>query len=137
MGRRTRQPSRSRARRALGLACAGAIAAALIGHFAGGPGTAEGAGTANVIFILTDDQTAYEMTALPHVREEIGGHGATFTRAYVPYPMCCPSRASLLSGQNMHNHGVRGNGGPYGGWARFIDHEPNALPVWLQDDGYY
>ncbi len=138
MSPRPTQPRRARSRRRLAAAAALAVlTGALVAHEVTGPEHAEGAGTANVIFILTDDQTAYEISAMPHVREEIGAQGATFTRAYVPYPMCCPSRASLLSGENMHNHGVRGNGGEFGGWDRFIPHESNALPVWLQDDGYY
>ena len=98
---------------------------------------AESATGDNVIFILTDDQAASELAAMPNVHALIGARGATFRRAYVPYPLCCPSRASLLSGQYMHNHGVRGNLLPYGGWDRFRPHESNALPVWTSDAGYY
>jgi arylsulfatase A-like enzyme len=43
----------------------------------------------------------------------------------------------MMSGQYMHNHGVRGNFPPNGSWLRFIPHESDDLPVWLQDDGYY
>ena len=43
----------------------------------------------------------------------------------------------MLSGQYMHNHGVRGNFPPNGSWFKFRSHESNDLPVWLQDDGYY
>jgi len=98
---------------------------------------AESATGDNVIFILTDDQSASELAGMPNVQNLIGAKGATFNRAYIPYPLCCPSRASLLSGQYMHNHGVRGNVLPFGGWERFISHEPNALPVWTKDAGYY
>jgi N-acetylglucosamine-6-sulfatase len=138
MSRRSAQPTILRARRPLG-----ALAAllALLGvAFATGiarPEGAHGAGDFNVVFILTDDQTNYELAAMPTVREEIAAKGATFKRAYVPYPTCCPSRASLLSGLNMHNHGVRGNGGEFGGWDRFDEEEPHALPPRLQAAGYY
>ena len=99
---------------------------------------AESATGDNVIFILTDDQTASELAAMPNVQALIGGQGATFNGAPTsPIPLCCPSRATLLSGQYMHNHGVRGNFAPNGGWYRFIPHESNALPVWTQDAGYY
>jgi arylsulfatase A-like enzyme len=91
----------------------------------------------NVVFILTDDQALHEMSALPTVRKRIGAKGATFSRAYAPYPLCCPARVTTLTGQYMHNHLVRGNGGQYGGWGNFVDQESDALPVWLHDDGYY
>ena len=91
----------------------------------------------NVIFILTDDQAATELAAMPNTQALIGGQGMTFTRAYIPYPLCCPSRASMLTGEYMHNHGVRGNAGPFGGWERFGPHESNTVATYLQDDGYY
>ncbi len=99
---------------------------------------ARGASTgANVVFILTDDMTSSELAGMPNVQSLIGGQGTTFNSAYVSFPLCCPSRATMLSGQYMHNHGVRGNFPPHGSWFRFRPHESNDLPVWLQDDGYY
>jgi N-acetylglucosamine-6-sulfatase len=97
------------------------------------------AGKPNVIFILTDDQAMDEMAALPQTQSLIGGQGASFSRAYISYPLCCPSRAALLSGQYMHNNGVRGNSAPDGGWDRFDKNgtEAKALPTWLKDAGYY
>ena len=127
----------SRARRpaalaAAVLALAGSLAVALAGD-----NEAEGAPGDNVIFILTDDQSATELAAMPNTQALIGGQGMTFTRAYIPYPLCCPSRASMLTGEYMHNHGVRGNGGPFGGWERLVPHESNTIATQLQDDGYY
>jgi arylsulfatase A-like enzyme len=99
---------------------------------------ARGATTgANVVFILTDDMTSSELAGMPNVQSLIGGQGTTFNSAYVSFPLCCPSRATMLSGQYMHNHGVRGNVPPNGSWFRFRPHESNDLPVWLQEDGYY
>ena len=74
---------------------------------------------------------------MPNVQLLIGAKGATFRRGYVPYPLCCPSRASLLTGEYMHNHLVRGNVPPFGGWDAFRPQEANALPVWTKDAGYY
>jgi N-acetylglucosamine-6-sulfatase len=91
----------------------------------------------NVVFILTDDMTTSELSAMPNVQSLIAGQGTTFNDAYVSFPLCCPSRATMMSGQYMHNHGVRGNFPPNGSWLRFIQHESNDLPVWLQDEGYY
>jgi N-acetylglucosamine-6-sulfatase len=92
---------------------------------------------ANVVFILTDDMTSSELAGMPNVQSLIGAEGTTFNEAYVSFPLCCPSRATMLSGQYMHNHGVRGNLPPNGSWFRFRSHESNDLPVWLQQDGYY
>jgi N-acetylglucosamine-6-sulfatase len=91
----------------------------------------------NVVFILTDDMTTSELSAMPNVHSLIAAQGTTFNEAYVSFPLCCPSRATMMSGQYMHNHGVHGNFPPNGSWLRFIPHETNDLPVWLHDDGYY
>jgi N-acetylglucosamine-6-sulfatase len=91
----------------------------------------------NVVFILTDDMTTSELSAMPNVQSLLAAQGTSFNEAYVSFPLCCPSRATMLSGMYMHNHGVRGNFPPNGSWIRFIPHESNALPVRLQGDGYY
>ena len=92
---------------------------------------------ANVVFILTDDMSSSELAGMPNVQSLIGAQGTTFNRAYISFPLCCPSRATMLSGQYMHNHGVRGNFPPNGSWFKFRPHESNDLPVWLHEDGYY
>src|SRR3954466_11468449 len=91
----------------------------------------------NVVFILTDDMTYSELSAMPNVQSLLAAQGTSFNEAYISFPLCCPSRATMMSGQYMHNHGVRGNFPPNGGWPKFRSHESNALPVWLQNDGYY
>jgi arylsulfatase A-like enzyme len=53
----------------------------------------------------------------------------------VPFSVCAPSRASILTGLQVHNHGVLGNHKPYGYW-RFRELEDNALAVWLANAGY-
>jgi arylsulfatase A-like enzyme len=91
----------------------------------------------NVAFILTDDMTTSELSAMPNVQSLLSAQGTTFNEAYVSFPLCCPSRATMMSGQFMHNHNVRGNFPPNGSWLRFIPHESDDLPVWLNDDGYH
>jgi arylsulfatase A-like enzyme len=119
------------------------VVAIALGILAAGPGgSATGAPPpgSNVVLLYTDDQAYTHMAPMPATRSLIGGNGATFRRAYVSYPICCPSRASILTGLYMHNHAVRGNGGTYGGWHRFRDQvvgEPTALPVRLDGAGYY
>src|SRR6188768_2660745 len=114
---RLRSPTSSLPRVRPRALAAAALCALLAGAAALAVGTheAEGAPGDNVIFILTDDQSASELASMPSTQALIGGQGMTFTRAYISYPLCCPSRASLLSGQYMHNHGVRGNIAPNGG----------------------
>ncbi len=63
----------------------------------------------NIVLIVTDDQTLAQMAALPRTRAVLGGTGVTFTNAVASYPLCCPSRATILTGQYVQNNGVRQN----------------------------
>ncbi len=66
----------------------------------------------NVIFILADDlgwsdTTLYGNTKLyetPNL-ERLSKRGMTFNRAYSNSPLCSPTRASILTGQNPTRHG--------------------------------
>ena len=92
----------------------------------------------NVVVIETDDQTVESMRVMDSVNSLIGNQGTTFENSFVNYALCCPSRATFLTGQYMHNHGVLGNAPPNGGFSRFQSlHGSNNLAVWLQDSGYY
>jgi N-acetylglucosamine-6-sulfatase len=116
----------------------GVLAAALVP--AGGaapqePGEADRASGPNVIVIMTDDQTVADLAPMRQTRRLIGRAGVTFTRSYVSYPVCCPSRATFLTGQYAHNNGVRclykKCGGGYGRLR-----QSEYLPVWLERAGY-
>uniref|UniRef100_A0A0K8VY72 N-acetylglucosamine-6-sulfatase n=1 Tax=Bactrocera latifrons TaxID=174628 RepID=A0A0K8VY72_BACLA len=95
----------------------------------------------NILLILSDDQdiSLEGMTPMRQVQKFIAKAGVQFNHAYTSSPLCCPSRASLLSGMYAHNHGTINNtinGGCNGHhWRTAI--EPRALPVLLQDDGGY
>jgi N-acetylglucosamine-6-sulfatase len=89
----------------------------------------------NVVVLMTDDQTVADLEAMPRAQALLGAGGVTFDRFYVSYPLCCPSRATFLSGQYAHNHQVLGLEPPTGGYGRFDALE--SLPVWLQRAGYY
>jgi N-acetylglucosamine-6-sulfatase len=89
----------------------------------------------NVVVLMTDDQTLRSMRAMPRTRALIGDAGARFANAFVNNPRCCPSRATFLTGQYSHNHGVLTNGPPSGGWQR-LRGTSNWLPTWLRQAGY-
>jgi N-acetylglucosamine-6-sulfatase len=92
-------------------------------------------GRPNIVVFMTDDETVAELGGMPHTRRLIERQGVRFARSYVSYPVCCPSRATYLTGQYAHNHGVMGLYPPTGGYGRFD--KRNALPVWLQRAGYH
>ena len=120
------------------LAAAAALAAfvAAIGTLnAGGDAAAAGPGDPpNVVLIFTDDQDAASLKVMKGVKRKLGNRGATFKNAFAVYPLCCPSRATLLTGQYPHNHGVLDNGGPEGGVHAFD--ESVTLATALEEAGY-
>jgi N-acetylglucosamine-6-sulfatase len=89
----------------------------------------------NVLVIETDDQTQASMPEMPNTEQLIGGQGTTFGNNFVNYSLCCPSRATFLTGQYAHNTGVRDNQPPNGGFDKL--NSSNTLPLWLQGAGYY
>ena len=87
-----------------------------------------------MVVVMTDDQEVGSLAAMPKVRRLVGREGTTFTDAVATTPECCPSRATFLTGQYEHNHGVLSNSAPRGGYPA-LDGE-NTLPVWLRAAGY-
>jgi N-acetylglucosamine-6-sulfatase len=109
-----------------------ALAAAVLAFGATSPAAAE---PPNIIVVQTDDQDngTVNVRAMPHVVRLIGGAGTTFTDYIDSGPLCCPSRAALLTGQYGHNNGVLWNApNPYGD----LREKDNTLPVWLHRAGY-
>ncbi len=103
----------------------------------------------NFVVIQTDDQTIDSLYAtigagsapipiMPNTLGLIAEKGVTLNRYYVSYPLCCPSRVSLLTGRYAHNHNVRGNVQPNGGYLGFSFRGANThnLATWLQAAGY-
>ena len=123
---------RARLATAASLAALAVLAGAL---GAGGDVAVAGPGDQpNVVVVLTDDQDAASLKVMKGVKRKLGNRGATFKNAFAVYPLCCPSRATLLTGQYPHNHGVLNNGGPDGGVDAFD--ESVTLATALEEAGY-
>jgi arylsulfatase A-like enzyme len=88
----------------------------------------------NVVVVMTDDQDFRSMPVMPQTRNLIAKRGTTFATSIVSFPLCCPSRATYLTGQYAHNHGVKWNFFPEGGYEKLKQAE--TLPVWLRRAGY-
>jgi N-acetylglucosamine-6-sulfatase len=102
------------------------------------------------VVIQTDDQTldalyatytplgGAPIQAMPNTLALIAGRGVTLSRYYVTYPLCCPSRVTLMTGRYAHDHNVRGNVPPEGGYTGFSVRQgfSHNVATWLQGAGY-
>jgi arylsulfatase A-like enzyme len=89
----------------------------------------------NIVFVLTDDLSWNLVQYMPHVRQ-LQRDGMTFSNYFVTDSLCCPSRASILSGRYPHNHGVLTNT-PTGGFAAFRrGAESSTFATALKGGGY-
>jgi len=103
-------------------------------------------GVPNFVVIVSDDQRwdtigrcypavdGYDMAAgadscMPELQAHLAAAGTTFFKGEVTQSLCCPSRASILSGQYSTTHGVTNLQG-----ADFDD--ASTLATWLDDAGY-
>jgi arylsulfatase A-like enzyme len=57
----------------------------------------------NIVAIFMDDMDPQMVQYMPNVKALIQDQGVTFTKAYFNDPLCCPSRASMLTGQYVQN----------------------------------
>ncbi|CAK7216858.1 hypothetical protein SEUCBS140593_003005 [Sporothrix eucalyptigena] len=94
----------------------------------------------NIIMILTDDQDVHmhSLDYMPLLQKHLMHEGTTFTRHFCTIALCCPSRATLLTGKAAHNTNVTDIITPHGGYPKWVSegHNDNYLPVWLQALGY-
>jgi predicted AlkP superfamily pyrophosphatase or phosphodiesterase len=67
----------------------------------------------NIVLVMADDMRADDLRFMPSLRKLVTDRGLKFRNSFSPFPLCCPSRASLLSGQYAHNHKVLNNDAPF------------------------
>lgn len=99
------------------------------------PATPTPAARPSIVLILTDDLDLPTAERMPRL-QQFAQAGLSFTRFYAAEPLCAPSRASILTGQYAHNHGVRTNHLPYGGFPALRAREAATIATWLKSAGY-
>ncbi len=90
----------------------------------------------NIVVVMTDDQDVASLGVMKNVRSLLVRQGTTFANNFVTFSLCCPSRATYLTGQYPHNHTILGNAPPAGGYDKLKPSHANTLPAWLQAAGY-
>lgn len=87
----------------------------------------------NVLLILVDDMRDDELRYMPQTRAWIRKRGVRFVNSFSNNPLCCPARASILTGRYSHNHRVYDTKAPYA-FHSFDDR--STLATWLRRAGY-
>ena len=91
----------------------------------------------NIVFILVDDLRWDELHCTGHPfaqspnADRLAREGANFRNAFAVTPLCSPSRASFLTGQYPHRHGIIDNTD-----RSRASHELVTWPRILHDKGY-
>jgi N-acetylglucosamine-6-sulfatase len=91
----------------------------------------------NIVFILTDDLSMDLLPYMPNVLA-MERRGLSFSHYFVSDSLCCPSRASIFTGNLPHDTRVFSNTGSGGGFRKFHARreEQNTFAVALQNAGY-
>lgn len=82
-----------------------------------------------IVLIVVDDMAVSDLAVTPSIRA-IGERGASFDAALTPFPLCSPSRTSLLTGLSPTHHRVYAND------AAEFDPTWETLGTRLQAAGY-
>src|SRR5215467_10173717 len=101
------------------------------------PSAAQNSSRPNIVFILVDDLRWDELgcTGHPYIKtpniDRIAHEGALFRNAFMTTPLCSPSRASFLTGQYAHTHGITDNVDRSAASHRLV-----TFPFLLHEAGY-
>ena len=103
--------------RTLGSASAAGLLGLTLGDLAWAAPQEKGKGKKppNIVFILSDDHRWDYMGSVGHPfldtknMDRLADEGVLFSNAFVTTSLCTPSRASFLTGQYAHTHGVTNN----------------------------
>lgn len=87
----------------------------------------------NILLVMTDDMRADDVQWMPHTQGFFARRGTEFRNFFAPTPLCCPNRASYLTGQFAHNHQVWWHDAPWG-YGAFDD--SRTISGALQREGY-
>ena len=91
----------------------------------------------NIVFVLTDDLSMDLIRHMPAVRA-LERDGVRASRYIVDSSLCCPSRASILTGKLPHNTKVLSNLFPLGGYGGFVQggNDRSTFATSLKAAGY-
>lgn len=98
----------------------------------------ENPGRPNIVFIMTDDHAAQDISAYGHPIsklaptpniDRIAQNGVKFNNNFCTNSICGPSRAVILTGKHSHMNGFRMNG-------EVFDGSQATLPKYLKEVGY-
>lgn len=119
------------------------VAGLLVGQSGPGGGAARAVSAAaaaakadprpNIVVVVADDMRVDDLRWAPQVRRLLGAGGISLENSFAPYPLCCPSRATFLTGQHAHNHGVYWHEPPWG-YGAFDD--SRTIATSLRRAGY-
>jgi arylsulfatase A-like enzyme len=90
------------------------------------------------VLILTDDQRWDTLQYMPNVQSLLEAHGVTFANAFDNNPLCCPTRATIMTGLTSGHNGVWWNRGLHGGFDSFVRNgdQNRQIFLWLHAAGY-
>jgi arylsulfatase A-like enzyme len=91
----------------------------------------------NIVFVLTDDLSMNLLQYMPNV-QTMQRQGLTFNDYFVSDSLCCPSRASIFTGNFPHDTGIYSNTGRHGGFDQFYarGEEQHTFATALHGAGY-